>query len=536
MAQPQIRPGAFTGAARISGSGSLVYSIGVITSINRIGVGIYEIGFTPSISSGEHTFKIQPILGFAAEASGSVNVEVSPPLLQTVVGGVAADLDCYLEVTRVRTVDGTILPSFPPVPSVAPPPSAGDVTGPSSSTDEAIVRFDGVTGKIIQDYTSDAPTIDDTGNITVIGTITGPTLIGGVSPTSDLTLKTTSGVGAAGADMHFLVGNNGAIEAMNILNNGRVGIGTSNPGALLDVIGSIHADGDVIINDDQNGQGKLTIKSGATSLGVINFSDLTDGRGRIEYDHSGDSLALFTLSAVRLSIDSTGDVGIGTTSPQTNLHIQESNTDTVPGLEIEQLSTGDAALQFSIVGNAYAVGIDNNDADKFKISYAAGAGTAVLGTNDRFVVTVAGDIELSLTGQLTTIKGLLQVDGIAKFTSELQADGGIGRSSAGVLSVGADFESTSLELGKNTTITKSLGEFQVAGPTTLSGNVTLGINSASTIGLYGVAEVAQSAAYTRNAAIVEDRTLLASASATALNNNNVIAALIADLQALGAIG
>jgi len=40
----------------------------------------------------------------------------------------------------------------------------------------------------------------------------------------------------------------------------------------------------------------------------------------------------------------------------------------------------------------------------------------------------------------------------------------------------------------------------------------------------------QSAAYTRNAAIVEDRTLLASASATVLNNNNVLAALIADLQ------
>ncbi|KKN76745.1 hypothetical protein LCGC14_0367160 [marine sediment metagenome] len=36
--------------------------------------------------------------------------------------------------------------------------------------------------------------------------------------------------------------------------------------------------------------------------------------------------------------------------------------------------------------------------------------------------------------------------------------------------------------------------------------------------------------YTRNAVIVEDRTLLASASATTLNNNNVLAALIADLQ------
>lgn len=42
-------------------------------------------------------------------------------------------------------------------------------------------------------------------------------------------------------------------------------------------------------------------------------------------------------------------------------------------------------------------------------------------------------------------------------------------------------------------------------------------------------------AYTLNATIVEDRTLLASASATATNNNNVLAALIVDLRAANII-
>ncbi|HHH29054.1 MAG TPA: hypothetical protein ENK57_12020 [Polyangiaceae bacterium] len=46
----------------------------------------------------------------------------------------------------------------------------------------------------------------------------------------------------------------------------------------------------------------------------------------------------------------------------------------------------------------------------------------------------------------------------------------------------------------------------------------------------------QSAAFTRNATIVEDRTLLASASATVTNNNNVLAALISDLQTIGILG
>jgi len=48
--------------------------------------------------------------------------------------------------------------------------------------------------------------------------------------------------------------------------------------------------------------------------------------------------------------------------------------------------------------------------------------------------------------------------------------------------------------------------------------------------------ITQSAAYTRNATIVEDRTLLASASATILNNNNVLAALISDLKAARILG
>lgn len=56
------------------------------------------------------------------------------------------------------------------------------------------------------------------------------------------------------------------------------------------------------------------------------------------------------------------------------------------------------------------------------------------------------------------------------------------------------------------------------------------------IGFYGTTPAAQSSAYTRNATIVEDRTLLQSSAATILNNNNVLAALIADLQSRGFIG
>lgn len=47
---------------------------------------------------------------------------------------------------------------------------AGDVTGPGSSTDNAVARFDSTTGKIIQ---NSAVTIDDSGNIATSGTVDG---------------------------------------------------------------------------------------------------------------------------------------------------------------------------------------------------------------------------------------------------------------------------------------------------------------------------------------------------------------------------
>ncbi len=53
-----------------------------------------------------------------------------------------------------------------------------------------------------------------------------PKVIGGTGTTSPLTFQTTSGVGTTGADMHFKVGNNGATEAMTILNSGAVDIGS----------------------------------------------------------------------------------------------------------------------------------------------------------------------------------------------------------------------------------------------------------------------------------------------------------------------
>lgn len=76
-----------------------------------------------------------------------------------------------------------------------------------------------------------------TGALTNNVSITDPLVIGGIGTTSTLSLRSTSGIGAAGADIIFQTGNNGATEVMRILNSGNVGIGTATPGYPLQVIG-----------------------------------------------------------------------------------------------------------------------------------------------------------------------------------------------------------------------------------------------------------------------------------------------------------
>ena len=71
----------------------------------------------------------------------------------------------------------------------------GDVSGPSSSVDEAIVRFDGTGGKTIQDYTSNAPTISDTGIVTINNDVTFKSTGGATQITIDEATGDLSSVG-----------------------------------------------------------------------------------------------------------------------------------------------------------------------------------------------------------------------------------------------------------------------------------------------------------------------------------------------------
>lgn len=75
---------------------------------------------------------------------------------------------------------------------------------------------------------------DHTQYALLAGRVGNQVLIGGIATSGTLTLRSTSGVGATDAIL-FQVGNNGATEAMRIINSGNVGIGATAPARLLSI-------------------------------------------------------------------------------------------------------------------------------------------------------------------------------------------------------------------------------------------------------------------------------------------------------------
>ena len=101
-------------------------------------------------------------------------------------------------------------------------------------------------------------------------------------------------------------------EKMRLDSSGNLGIGTSSPS-------SFNSDGrNLVVGTGSGGQG-MSIYSGNSSYGTIYFADGTSGdalyQGGVLYNHASNFMRLDTAGAERLRIDSSGNVGIGTSSP-----------------------------------------------------------------------------------------------------------------------------------------------------------------------------------------------------------------------------
>jgi hypothetical protein len=132
-------------------------------------------------------------------------------------------------------------------------------------------------------------------------------------------IQNSHSASASIARMSFFVHDSSTTQAnvMSLLGNGNVGIGTSSPAVLLDVLG------DALIQrlrSTTSTAAYLRFDGTGTSFPYVG---LLSGIGTFG-NTDASPIRFMTNSAERMRIDSSGNVGIGTTSPAKQLHITKA--------------------------------------------------------------------------------------------------------------------------------------------------------------------------------------------------------------------
>ena len=320
------------------------------------------------------------------------------------------------------------------------------------------------------------------------GTVT-PSVIGGSTTTSGLTLQTTSGVGTTGADMHFKVGNNGASEAMTILNNSNVGIEVTTPTANLHVKGGTATAGTAPLKIDS---GTLL---GTTEAGAIEndgshlwYTPVAAG-ARLQLDNAGGSGTVTSVS-VTTANGVSGTVATNTTTPAISLTLGAITPTSTNGVTINSRVGANSDGNNIWIGNggANSIGqVGNTVFGSYNVTHGYGSGVAM--TQGYYNALYGGGSGgLVTTGYSLTAIGQSALPGITTGNNDI----GIGWS-AGYLTTGSASVQTntnSIFLGNSTMPSANGNTNEVIIGHNASGNgsntVTLGNASITNSYLKGV--------------------------------------------------
>lgn len=244
-------------------------------------------------------------------------------------------------------------------------------------------------------------TVDTSASPAFATSVTTPLLIGGSGTTQTLTYKTTTGVGAAGADHIFQVGNNGATEAMRILNSGFVGVGTNKPLTQFQIrtgtdmnlyfapkVNLATGVAISIANDANSANASLEIIAGSSNTVFLNVGKVAVSSGA----SGGTNVNLAVNGGAAF-----GTYGAGTTGLSQGLIVSGS-----VGIGTASVASAKAAINGSIAAGTYAAANNAPPSNGLIISGNVGIGTATAEQPLSVQGTIRQTTELSCATGLTT--------------------------------------------------------------------------------------------------------------------------------------
>jgi hypothetical protein len=273
--------------------------------------------------------------------------------------------------------------------------TSGDVAEFQAYGSTGEVRIGGIGSNYFPTFysnNSEAMRIDTSGNVG----------IGTSSPSHALTVagEVKFTLGGSAIAVFNTVGGDGAMyitdsdgatkvnidtEGDSYFNGGNVGIGTSSPDQTMHIhkasAGSIASDSNTVLTVENSDHSLISILSPEAKDGAVMFGNPTDGAldGRLVYDNADRALQFWTAGTQRTTIDSSGNVGIGDTTPDNTLSIYGGNkqirmgaTDSNYLLIGRNSSTGHFEMGRTCTGAADEIFFRANEASGGDISFPTG--------------------------------------------------------------------------------------------------------------------------------------------------------------------